>query len=186
MKKQVIKINESQLREMIKESVKRVLCESLDPQTFEEGLFNNFRETLTSLCQEVVENYSDENYGLDFFDDYVEEFANTEARELTNDSIKVLNSNNWDIPKNNFRPLDFVMGEQGIHNFQELLNTDDPVGIYTDWFWDSFGTYGIKYNFGNLLNDIIDNLEQDGTDEETILSECKKIINSNIISPLRK
>ena len=92
--------------------------------------------------------------------DTAEEMAELTAEELTNDSLKVLNSNDWDVPKNNFRPLEFVMGKQGIHNFQELLATPNPVDIYVEWFWDAFGTFGIEYNFQEMLGNELYDLER--------------------------
>ena len=161
MKKNVVKLNENTLRKIIAESVKKVLKESMQVDAFKEQLLKEFHETLLNIYKNVVNDFcKGEKYGPEYFMDTAEEMAELTAEELTNDSLKVLNSNDWDVPKNNFRPLEFVMGKQGIHNFQELLATPNPVDIYVEWFWDAFGTFGIEYNFQEMLGNELYDLER--------------------------
>lgn len=170
MKKNIIKLNENTLRHIVAESVKKVLKEynsQITPELFKEQLMEDFESTLLSLYEDVLnKNFKKEK---EVYEDYMyeiaEEMAHIVAESLTNDSMRVLNSNNWDVPKNNFRPLGFVMNrEHNVHNFQELLSKPNPVDIYTNWFWGAFGTFAVKYKFSEVIGDLLYDLEEEEED----------------------
>ena len=170
--KHTVKLNENELKELIRETVnelspetlnkgKRMIKESMDKQSFEDGLANAFRSQLQDLFNEVIEEDDAQSY-----DWYAEEYANMLAESWAKSAVQLLNGSDWHYPQNNFRPLDFVMNEQGIHNFQELLDTENPVEIFTDWFWECHGTYDVKYNFSNGLSELMYEDQGEDTDEE--------------------
>ena len=44
----------------------------------------------------------------------------------------------------------------------EVNDTTNDFRIWScSWFWDTFGTYNMCYNFSNYLCDIIDDLDQE-------------------------
>lgn len=161
MKKQSFKINKSTLHNLIKESIETNL-NSLD--NLKTQLKNDFYNDLINLFNEVIKNHG---YDEGMCEDYCEEYAYWQAGELANDCIKVINSDNWDVPSSNFRPFGFVMEhDHGIRTKEELLAHEDAPKIINDWFWDCFGSYGIKYNFATALDEWMDEYERESQDEE--------------------
>lgn len=156
---------------------KKIVKESMDKQSFKDGLINAFRSQLQELFNEVIEKANAQPY-----DWYAEEYANILAEDWAKSAVQLLNSSDWHYPQNNFRPLDFVMNEQGIHNFQELLDKENPVEIFTDWFWECYGTYNVKYNFSNGLDDLMyEDEEENGNQEENALNEAIKRAIRNVL-----
>ena len=123
----------------------------MTPQDFHFQLEQAFYGDLRELFMEVIKNFG---YTEGFLSDYAEEYAADLAYQWADKSIELLEGSNWDFPQHNLRPLDYVMGEQGIHNFQELLAKPNAVEIYTSWYWECFGTYSVKYNFGEYISAI--------------------------------
>ena len=145
MKKSTIKISESQLKQIVVESVRRILKEaeldkSMSPEQFKEEVRKKFYEDLVGIFTEEVNKFCRGEEGADsykdFFFDMVEDYATYQSQRWANSAIKLLQGKDWSFPKSNFRPLDFVMGEQGIHNFQELLAQSNPAELCVDWFWN--------------------------------------------------
>ena len=58
MDKKVIKINESQIREMVTKAVKRVLNENATPETLRDELYDIWYE-LNTLCDTLSHTYKD-------------------------------------------------------------------------------------------------------------------------------
>lgn len=167
MKKNTIRLNESQLRQIIKESVKKYLCESLSPQEFENGLQVQFEKELIELFKKELINVCAGNaYGPEFFEDDAEEYAYYLSERWTRSAMKILQSDDWHIPHHNFRPLDFVMEQEyNVHNFEELLQLEDSVNAFVDWYWSCYGTHDVCYNFGNLIADKIYDMDQEEGEE---------------------
>ena len=158
--KQKIRINESTLRKIVAESVRRILKESYSPQQFKEELRDKFYNDLLEICMETAENYYGEK-GY-YYEDICEDYASESAEKFSNDAIKLLNSNDWDVPYSNFRPFGYVMdSEYNVHNIQEFLSLPNPVEVFVNWFWDAFGTYGFKYNFGGYLSEYYDDEDEE-------------------------
>lgn len=159
-KKQIeksMKIDESKLRAIIAESIKRVLKEdvggAMTPQEFHAQLEQAFYRDLRDIFMEVIKNFG---YDEEFLSDEAADYAAELAYQWADKSIELLEGSNWDFPQHNLRSLDYVMEEQGIHNFQELLAKPNAVEIYTGWYWQCFGTRSVSYNFGEYINAIMD------------------------------
>lgn len=171
MKNNKIKINESTLRKLIKESI--------DTETLKQQLQEKFEEQLLELYEKVV---NDHGYDLGLCEDYCDEYAYYTSDKLANDCIKVVNSNNWNVPQNNFRTFDFVMeNDYNITTKEELLEREDACDIIIDWFWDCFGSWGLKYNFGSDLDEFMNEMEDDEDNDDTLNeSKVKNLIKKNI------
>lgn len=154
-----IRLSESKLKKIIAESVSRILNEesgSMTPESFRGELERYFYNTLVNLFTSEVKNCG---YDPSSFDDYIADYAEDAAYSIAEGAINLLQGNNWDYPSYNLRPLDYVMSEQGITNFQELLARDNAVEIFASWFWECFGTYNLKYNF---MSDFQAYLDEEG------------------------
>lgn len=175
-----IRLSESKLKKIIAESVRRILKEgsgSMTPESFRGELERYFYNTLVKLFTSEVKNYG---YNSSSFDDYIADYAENAAYSIVEDAINLLQGNNWDYPSYNLRPLDYVMREQGITNFQELLARDNAVEIFASWFWECFGTYNLKYNFMTDFQAYLE--EEEGTVCE---NNCKKGLNTKGNVPAR-
>lgn len=159
-------VNESinrKINRIIKESMRRVLKEGTTIDELEEQLNGIFEENLLEIYRDKVE--ADGYYDFDVVEDYCSDYANMTAEQLSRDCITVINSSNWDVPKNNFRPFGYVMETKyGITNKEQLLSRDDAAEIIISWFWGCFGTNSLAYNFSNDLNEYMDHLGDEDED----------------------
>ncbi len=160
MKKKKVDLSESRINRIIKESMRRVLKEGVAIDELEEQLKGIFEENLLEIYRDKVE--TDGYYDFDVVEDYCSDYANMTAEQLARDCITVINSSNWDVPKNNFRPFGYVMETKyGITSKEQLLSRDDAAEIVTSWFWECFGSYNLVYNFSNDLNEYMVDLEDE-------------------------
>lgn len=187
-RKRTVKLKESDLKKMINESIKKILKEDnsmgMGVDEFKKGLYNDFYETLLNLYEETINEFcsDDDTAGYEeVFMDSAEEMATLTAKEFTENAITLLNSKNWNVPQSNFRPLNFVMGEQGIHNFQELLAQPNPVELFTDWFWSAYGTWGVKYNFQEFLSDEWYEITREDMNESRVIKENYNPVQTGIM-----
>lgn len=147
-KKQTVKLNERQLKNIVKESIKMVLKEQYSDNTLKDGLKKRFEENLKDLFISEANDLEDEFGWVD--EEFCEVYADSVAESITEDCLALINRNNWDYPRNNFRPFGFVMEhDYNIKTKEDLLKREDAVDIVVDWFFDCFGTYGLCYNFSN-------------------------------------
>lgn len=160
MKKKTVDLSESRINRIIKESMRRVLKEGVAIDELEEQLKSIFEENLLEIYRDKVE--ADGYYDFDVVEDYCSDYANMTAEQLSRDCITVINSSNWDVPKNNFRPFGYVMETKyDITSKEQLLSRDDAAEIVTSWFWKCFGSYNLVYNFSNDLNEYMVDLEDE-------------------------
>lgn len=146
MKKKTVDLSESRINRIIKESMRKILKEGTTIDELEEQLNGIFEENLLEMYRDKVE--ADGYYDFIDVEDYCSDYANMTAEQLTRDCINVINSSNWDVPENNFRPFGYVMETKyGITNKEQLLSRDDAAEIVTSWFWECFGSYNLVYNF---------------------------------------
>ena len=111
-----------------------------------------FAKALLGMYREKVVN--DNLYNIEDVEEYCEEHASDTAESLTRDCTSLINSNDWNAPKNNFYSFDFAMkSEHNITNKEQLLSRDDAADIVFEWFWKCFGSYNLIYNFTNDLNE---------------------------------
>ena len=168
MKKKKIDLSESRINRIIKESMRKILKEGTTIDELEEQLKGIFEENLLEIYREKVENEG--YYDFDIVEDYCSDYANMTAEQLARDCITVINSSNWDVPKNNLRSFGFVMeSEYGITNKDQLLSRDDAAEIIISWFWECFGTNELAYNFANDLYEYMNN-------EEIVKESVKRMI----------
>lgn len=147
-KKQTIKLNESQLKNIVKETIKMVLKEQYSDNSLKDELKKRFEEKFKDLFISEAYDWKDEFGFVD--EDYCEEYAYYLAEKIAEDCLTLINSNDWDYPQNNFRPFGFVMKhDYNINSKEDLLKREDAVDIVVDWFFDCFGTYDLRYNFTN-------------------------------------
>ena len=136
-----IRLSESKLKKIIAESVSRVLKEesgSMTPESFRDELEKEFYDVLKdTYCSRIAQW----GYYPPKHMDYVTEYAEDIADELTEEAIKLLQHGDWFYPPHSSRSLGTVMKERGINNFQELLENDNAVEIFTDWYWNYYGTH---------------------------------------------
>ena len=113
-----------------------------------------FKKALLEMYREKVIN--DNLYNIEDVEveDFCQEHASATAESLTRDCTSLINSNDWNAPKNNFYSFDFAMkSEHNITNKEQLLSRDDAADIVFAWFWRCFGSYNLIYNFTDDLNE---------------------------------
>ena len=115
-------------------------------------LTSMFKKRLLEMYMKKVVN--DNLYNIEEVEDFCKEHASATAESLTRDCISLINSNDWNAPKNNLYSFDFAMkSEHNITNKEQLLSRDDAADIVFAWFWSCFGSYNLIYNFTDDLND---------------------------------
>ena len=111
-----------------------------------------FKKRLFEMYREKVVN--DNLYNIEEVEEYCQEHASDTAESLTRDCISLINSNDWNAPKNNLYTFDFAMkSEHNITSKEQLLSRDDAAVIVFAWFWSCFGSYNLIYNFTDDLNE---------------------------------
>ena len=96
---------------------------------------------------------NDNLYNIDEVKEYCEDHASPTAESLTRDCISLINSNEWNAPKNSLYTFAFAMkAEHNITSKEQLLSRDDAAEIVFAWFWRCFGSYNLIYNFTDDLN----------------------------------
>ena len=111
-----------------------------------------FKKRLLEMYRDKVVN--DNLYNIEEVEDFCKEHASATAESLTRDCTSLINSNDWNAPKNNLYSFDFAMkAEHNINNKEQLLSRDDAADIVFAWFWKCFGSYNLIYNFTDDLND---------------------------------
>ena len=112
-----------------------------------------FKKRLLEMYMKKVVN--DNLYNIEEeVEDFCKEHASATAESLTRDCISLINSNDWNVPKNNLYSFSFAMkAEHNITSKEQLHSRDDAADIVFAWFWKCFGSYSLIYNFTNDLND---------------------------------
>ena len=111
-----------------------------------------FKKALLEMYMKKVVN--DKLYNIEEVEEYCQEHASDTAESLTRDCTSLINSNDWNAPKNNLYSFSFAMkSEHNITNKEQLLSRDDAPDIVFAWFWRCFGSYNLIYNFTDDLNE---------------------------------
>ena len=111
-----------------------------------------FAKALLGMYREKVVN--DNLYNIEEVEEFCKEHASATAESLTRDCISLINSKDWNEPKNNLYTFDFAMeSEHNITSKEQLLSRDDAADIVFAWFWKCFGSYNLIYNFTDDLNE---------------------------------
>ena len=110
-----------------------------------------FKKRLLEMYMEKVVN--DNLYNIEEVEEFCKEHASATAESLARDCTSLINSNDWNAPKNNLYSFDFAMkAEHNITNKEQLLSRDDAADIVFAWFFRCFGSYNLIYNFTDDLN----------------------------------
>ena len=161
-------ITESQLRKIVKESIKKILKENI-----EGGEYINrekLHERIMSLLNEVCDTYDfGENGASILKDDYVEEYAEYLTNSIADSMRNYVSSGNYSISGNfNNIKRDFETEHNGA-SFDKVIEmirngvsneiTEEFKDWSENWFWQTFGTYNIKYNFAEAANEFLEGME---------------------------
>ena len=96
----------------------------------------------------------DKLYNFAEVEEFCKEHARATAESLASGCRSLINSKDWNAPKNNLYTFGFAMkSEHNITSKEQLLSRDDAADIVFAWFWSCFGSYNLIYNFTDDLND---------------------------------
>ena len=113
-----------------------------------------FKKRLLEMYTKKVVNDNLYNIEEEEVEEFCKEHASDTAESLTRDCISLINSKDWNAPKNNLYTFDFAMkAEHNITTKEQLLSRDDAAEIVFAWFWSCFGSYNLIYNFTDDLNE---------------------------------
>ena len=147
---------------------------------------DRLRDEILELYKGVRDEFmndSNREYLLDTIsDEYLEESAWERAIEFNRDMGKYLNMKDHKID-GNFNNIDYnyphhINGEFGydeplVNAMIERLNSgeqskqaDADRDWLVDWFWETFGTFGLAYNFSEYISELL--YEFDNKEEEAI------------------
>lgn len=122
---------------------------------------------LLEICTEVRDQYKDDDVWRmiedEYSDDYLEEYAWSQANAINSDMEAYLNMKDHHMA-GNFNNIEYDYPKHITGNYHydsELVNAmiarlnagekseqaDSDRDFLTDWFWDTFGSFGIRYNF---------------------------------------
>ena len=139
--------------------------------------YDNVYETFLNLFKDVIKDY-----GLDYgsFECDTEAYAERVARKILESMKKYVHMRDTRMSGNfcNIREdwesdFDFVRSEvKPWGNFDDVVKSIDDETISDedlkkfqtwalDWFFTAFGTFGLKYNFGNFISEIEYEREQE-------------------------
>ena len=139
--------------------------------------YDNVYETFLNLFKDVIKDY-----WLDYgsFESETEAYAECVARKTLESMKKYvhmrdtrMNGNFCNIREDWETTYDFVMSEvKPWGNFDDVVKSIDDETISDedlkkfqtwalDWFFTAFGTFGLKYNFGNFISEIEYEREQE-------------------------
>lgn len=147
---------------------------------------DRLRDEILELYKGVRDEFVDDSnreYLLNTIsDEYLEESAWERAIEFNRDMGKYLNMKDHKID-GNFNNIDYdyphhINGEFGydeplVNAMIERLNSgeqseqaDADRDWLVDWFWETFGTFGLTYNFSEYISELL--YEFDNKEEEAI------------------
>lgn len=144
-------------------------------------LFNELVELYKGVRDEFM-NDSNSDYLLDMVsDDFIEETAMEKAIEFNRDMGKYLNMKDHKIG-GNFNNIDYdyphhITGEFGydsqlvdamiarLNSGEKSEQADADRDWLVDWFWETFGTFGLTYNFSEYISELLYEFEQEKEEE---------------------
>ena len=159
---------QSYLDEMIKESVRQVLRENVEKFSYidKEAFYDDVVEILEEECEKYRQNGYDGDY-----DYYIENYAQFFCDSMVDDLKKYIESGNYnmsgnfaDIKRNyehDHQGTSFNDVVQMIQNGENNELTDEFKQWTISWIWYAFGTFGLKYNFSNYIDDVMTDWEDE-------------------------
>ena len=134
---------------------------------------NKLQSQVAEIYKDVRDNFIDDD-NEDFLtteidDDFIDEFAFDTAERINNEMCEYLNSNYHNLPDRlNNIDYDYTEHITGVYSHKrDLVNAmisrlnagenseqaNKDRDYLLDWFWDTYGSYGLRYNFGDYLNE---------------------------------
>lgn len=139
--------------------------------------YQSLKEDVEKIINEVLSDYTEaeQNTIHDYID--IEDYINNIVYDINEDMNKYLHSKDHNLT-GNFNNIDYDYPyENGFtpyraydrecvmemvlrldNNLQDERSNEDRDYL-TSWFWQTFGTFSLKYNFRNECNDILYMLE---------------------------
>lgn len=142
---------------------------------------NRLQGELLTLYKEVLDKYlTDDNRDFlmsELSDEYLEDMAYDKAYEINRDMGIYLNGKDHKIFGNiNNVDYDYPAHINGkveynaslvnamiarLNSGEESEQADADRNWLVDWFWSTFGTFGIQYNFGEYVGALLDEFENE-------------------------
>ena len=132
------------------------------------------RADITEIYNDAIDGFKDEKYFdlLPYHDeDLLNELIDYQVNQINEDMCTYLHSDNTHI-SGNFNDIyrDYVYHDKR-GDYKDLLKrldegatdkkTNDDRDYLTSWFWDTFGTFGMKYNFETEINERLYYIERE-------------------------
>lgn len=129
------------------------------------------KERLTEIFSEVIDSL--EKNEIDIIEDYIdiEERAEYMAERFNADMKKYLHMDSQRIMGNfNNARTDYERENEGqkfsemvtrLDNGENTPRAKEDREWLTSWFWETFGTYNIKYNFSTEIGELICDLNEE-------------------------
>lgn len=144
------------------------------------------QEKLLKILSDTLEQFKDEENSSfldeEFNDDYLDDKAFFIADDINSDMNKYLhmkdhkiygNFNNIDYDYNNFINGEVEYNKPLLEDLIKRLDDNDQSAqtirdrnFINEWFFDTFGTYGISYNFGDEISEALYVHEQEEGSED--------------------
>ena len=166
--KQRIRLTESSLKRMIKESVRQVLRESVESFSYidKEAFFDEVVEILEAECEKYIQNGYNDDY-----DYYINEYAQYFCDSMTNNLTNYIESGNYHMSGNFANiEMDYEHDHKGT-SFQEvvqMIQNGENNELTTEfkqwtisWIWYAFGTFGLTYKFSNYIDEHMNDEEDE-------------------------
>ncbi len=122
--------------------------------------YNRVYNYLIDLCNDALDEMGDLH---DNYDDYVEEYAAASAESIIADMDRYIHQPDKTI-LGNFNKIDRDWNSKHEQSFDDMVKSVDNETISEqeldyvqewcfDWFLDTFGTFGLKYNFESSISE---------------------------------
>lgn len=122
-----------------------------------EKLYNDILSIYKTERDKYIEDEANRDALQEYDDEFLEECAYTIAEGINNDVMKYLTDHSMWIHAN-FNNIP-VYERPAIVSAIER-GCEQTLDRMTEWFWATFGTFGIRYNFQNWMSETIYQYEQ--------------------------
>lgn len=138
--------------------------------------FDGMIETIVELMTDEREGFGENDFEKEIIcneynDDFIQEIAFEMAAGFNRDMKKYLHLDNHKI-SGNFNNVEYDYSRENpgeklsemiyrLDSMEDSPRADKDRQWLTAWFWETFGTFGIKYNFGEQIADFIYSVHQD-------------------------
>lgn len=150
-----------------------IMKEYLDIQYLKQELFSLLTEARNNYgedaMKEDIKSYYDDGYINEYCEELCDEFNDDMKHYLHNkDHSMAGNFNNIDYCYSKYRVGKYEHKRRLVDELTERLDAGDQSEQtkkdkhwLVDWFFETFGTFGIKYNFQTMMSEYLYNLEKE-------------------------